>query len=205
MKKFKVGDRVRITKDGTSTLVPPDTGYPQKLLLEDTGRMGTVTGFSKMDKAVLRVKWDPGSYRIFDDFVLGASGQLEVHDKGRVDIGSIESVIHSDYVDVVNSPGTSASTSQESQLPPVAAAPSGTEESHMVSIASGIWRRVFGLRLAQKKECYREMQDFVNASMSATNGIDARTRAIFRAAEKWGISWKRARQIFDEGRQKNWK
>jgi hypothetical protein len=199
MKKIKVGDRVRITKDGTSTLFPPDTGYPQKLLLEDAERTGTVTGFSKMDKAVLRVKWDAGSYRIYDDMVLGRSGHLEVRDKGRVDIGSIDTNIHSDFVEVVNTPGGSALRTQSSPdgVPQV-------EDGQKRSIGSGIWRKVFGLSLWERKQCYKEMMEFVYASMPAASGIDARMRATLRAVEKWGISVKRADQIFKEGQEQGW-
>ena len=204
MKKFKTDDRVRIIKDGTSTLFPPDTGYPEKLLLEDAGRLGTVTGLSKKDKAVVRVKWDPGSYRIFGDFVFGASGHLEVADKGRVDRGSIESDIHADFIEVVTIPSKGAPAPQEPQLSPVGAAPSSPRESRIGLIVRGVWRRFFGLSLSQKTQCYREMRDFVDASIAAAGGMAARQRAIFRAAEKWGISWKVADRIFEEGRQKGW-
>lgn len=101
---IRKGDRVRIRDDGTSTLCPPDTGYPQKLLLEDAGRTGTVIGFGRTGD-ILQVEWDPGSYRIYDDLVLGESGRLEVRDKGRVDLGSIKSTIHSSYVQLVGRPG----------------------------------------------------------------------------------------------------
>jgi hypothetical protein len=190
---------VRITKDGTSTLFPPETGYPQKLLLEDAGRTGTVTGFSKTDKAVLRVKWDAGSYRIFDDFVLGASRHLEVRDKGRVDIGSIEADIHSDFVEVVSSPGTPAISAQAAPV----AVPE-VEAGQEKSLVSGLRRKFFGLSTPERKQCYKEMMEFVHASMPAASGIDARMRATLRAVEKWGISVKRADDIFKEGQQEGW-
>jgi len=203
MKKFKTSVRVRIIKDGTSTLFPPDTGYAEKLLLEDAGRLGTVTGFSKKDKAVVRVKWDPGSYRIFGDFVLGASGHLEVTDKGRVDIGSVESDIHSDFIEVVAVPAMSGPTPQRSQSPTPSAV-STTRKSRPGLIISRIRRTIFGLRLAEKQQCYREMRAFVDASIAVADEMAARQRAIFRAAERWGISWKVADRILDEGSQKCW-
>lgn len=199
MKKIKAGDRVRITKDGTSTLFPPDTGYPQKLLLEDAGRTGTVTGFSRSDKAVLRVKWDAGSYRIYDDLVLGASGHLEVRDKGKVDIKSIETDIHSDRVEVLSSPGTPATGGQAAVV-----AGSDVETAQQKSLLSGLRQKIFGLSLPERKQCYKEMMEFVRASMPAASGIDARMRATLRAVEKWGISVKRADDIFKEGQQQGW-
>ena len=199
MKKIKAGDRVRITKDGTSTLFPPETGYPQKLLLEDAGRTGTVTGFSKTDKAVLRVKWDAGSYRIYDDIVLGASGELEVRDKGRADIESIEACIHSDFVEVISTPGRSEAGAHSVSVGSPAAA-----TQHEKSFLSDLRRRFLGLSLAHRKQCYREMTNFMHASTPAANGMDARMRATVRAVEKWGISVKRADEIFKEGQQKGW-
>jgi len=205
MKKIKVGDRVRIMKNGTSTLLPPETGYSQKLLLEDTGRIGTVTGLSKTDKKVVRVKWDPGSYRIFDDFVLGSSGHLEVRHKGRVDIGSIESNIHSDFIKVVSTLSSSVPLTQESRPSSLLAEqPSGAREIPHGTFFSMVWRKVFGLSLAEKKQCYREMREFVDASMPVTIGIRATSEAAFRAADKWGISLRRANAIFNEGIRQEW-
>jgi hypothetical protein len=71
-------------------------------------------------------------------------------------------------------------------------------------IISRIRRTIFGLRLVEKKQCYREMRTFVDASIAVADEMAARQRAIFRAAEKWGISWRVADGVLDEGTQKDW-
>lgn len=233
MKNVRVGDRVEIVKDGTSTLLPPDTGYPEKLLLEDAGRTGTVIGLVASERGVVRVRWDPGSYRIFGDFVLGSSGRLETTDRGRVEMPSMESHIHSDFLRVVDRAGPEPGSVDEAPTPlrdvearlrevaltvgplPVTSAlthPSGALH-YLGREAAGtrpgmtlrrLWRAVVGLRLADRKRCFHEMREYMVASMPAVTAMDASMRAILRAARKWDIPARRARRIFDEGRQRHW-
>ena len=204
MRRVRVGDRVRIIKDGTSTLLPPDTGYHEKLLLEDTGRSGTVVGFSKSDKRIARVEWDAGSYRVFDDFSLGPSGRLEVRDRGRVHMGPIESEIHSDFIEVIGPATRERTKPSKSDRTTTAATSSEAEGGRGPSTLTRLRRMFIGLSTEEKKDCYREMRRFCDASVPATSGVDARIRAVLRAGEKWGISVKRANRIFAEGLQNGW-
>jgi len=95
-RKYKVGDRIRIAKDGTATGKPEQTGHHEKVWLEEKGHQGTIISF--YDREVPVVKWDPATWKVFDDFVPGPSG-LEVMTKGTVDLASFETRIHNDYIE----------------------------------------------------------------------------------------------------------
>ena len=75
-------------------------------------------------------------------------------------------------------------------------------------------RKLFGLNLAEKKECYREMCEYVGTTESGT-GAAERMRAVgeqyertmdaaLQACEKWRISGKQASGILRQGKREGW-